>query len=111
MSAAKAEPPALRAMSEMLPRNCFFIKTPLENDDDIVRPGAEVGCVFRATLQFCFSSCGQDHPAPESDSALIAQPHLSQFFRNAAFAASKVSVVPLVGSPERGSAYSVIDQN
>jgi hypothetical protein len=33
ISAANAEPPALRAISEMLVRNSFFIKAPLENEN------------------------------------------------------------------------------
>jgi hypothetical protein len=37
--------------------------------------------------------------------------HLSWLSRKAAFAASSVSVMPLVRSPERGSTYVVIDLN
>lgn len=72
--------------------------------------GRKLAVFFAPHSSFVLARAARITP-PQSRPALIAQPHLSQFFRNAAFAASKVSVVPLVGSPERGSAYSVIDQN
>jgi hypothetical protein len=47
----------------------------------------------------------------ESNPVLAAQDcHCSHVVRNAAFASSSVSAVPLVRSPERGSTYSVMDQ-